>query len=523
MKTIKKLSAMLFIAGAALFTACNTGNDGKPDPEPPTTGLELQVDKTSLKSDGSDKAKFTVYFTSESGMQIDVTSSAIITYNDGVDLGGNQFSSTEAGEYKFVATYTKDDETYTSNEVIVNVSALTLASDVEVIGVNGTSVATFTVTYNGEDVTSESAITNITLDDKYTTGVNTFSSPGYSGEFKFKATYHNMESNEVVVKVEPMAVGGLRLKVDKARVASGESVTFTVIDLDNNNADVTSTATLKTVDGTEISNPYTVTGNVEVVAEMTSGEGTTVTSPAVSVGTGNFWKRVLVNKFTSIGCTYCPMAASAIEGAKTNFPNRIVEVAVHALSMGQDPMAPANLQEYMTYFAQLQTYRLPYIFFDFVPDNMIEGAGSTNAVLGFVKPLAQMTAEVGISGEASADDNGNVNVKVNVQAAVAGEYYLCVQLLENGISYTQAGAQGTYIHNYTLRETFSETISGDNIGNLGVNQVVTKEYSMDTKNKYVLDNCVVVCYVCAKDSEGGYYAANAIEIPMNGWADCSFE
>lgn len=513
---------MLFIAGAALFTACSEPENKTPDPEPPTTGLELQVDKTSLKSDGSDKAKFTVYFTSESGMQIDVTSSAIITYNDGVDLGGNQFSTTEAGEYKFVATYIKDDETYTSNEVVVNVSALTLASDVEVISVNGASVATFTVTYNGEDVTSESAITNITLDDKYTTGVNTFSSPGYSGEFKFKATYRNMESNEVVVKVEPIAVGGLRLMVDKARVASGESVTFTVIDLDNNNTDVTSSATLKTVDGTEITNPYTVAGNVEVVAEMTADDGAIVTSPAVSVGTGNFWKRVLVNKFTSIACSACPMAASSIAGADANYPNRIIEVAVHATSfMGtKDPMAPDNFNEYMTYFNLGSS--LPYMYFDFVLSNSILGGSSASAVLGYVKPLSQMTAEVGISGDAFVEDN-NININVKVQAAIKGEYYLAVQLVENGISYVQSGITGNYIHNHTLRKTLSETITGDNIGNLEVNQVVNKQYTIKPDSKYVLDNCMVVCYVCVSDGEGGYYAANAIEIPMNGWTDCSFE
>lgn len=523
MKIIKKLSAMLLMAGAVLFAACDPGDEGT---DTPNVGLELQVNKTSVKPNGSDKAVFTAIFTSESGMEKDVTTAVKITYNDGIELEGTEFTTEEAGEYTFVATYTDDDgTTYTSNEVKVSVSALVLTCDVEKISLNGLMTATFTVTYNGEDVTGGARITNVTLGETYIAGRNTFTSPGYSGEFTFTATYNSMTSNEVTVTVEPMEIGGLRLIVDKARVASGETVTFTVIDLDNDNADVTSSATLKTTDGEEISNPYTVSGNVEVVAEMGEGE-TAVTSPAVSVGTGNFWKRVLISKFTSVGCSYCPMAAEAIEGASVNFPDRIVEVAVHALSMGNDPMAPANLTEYMTYFSALQSGQLPYMFFDFVPSNMILGGTSTNNVLGFVKPLAQITPEVGISGEAFVTDGGDVEVKVNVQAAVEGEYYLAVQLLENGIMHSQAGAEGNYAHNHTLRTTLSEgSITGESLGSMAVNQLVTKEYTVSSNDVkgYVLDNCMVVCYVCVEDSEGGYYAANAIEIPMNGWVDCSFE
>ncbi len=525
MKIIKKLSAMLLMAGAVLFAACDPGDEGT---DTPTVGLELQVNKTSVKPNGSDKAVFTAIFTSESGMEKDVTTAVKITYNDGIELEGTEFTTEEAGEYTFVATYTDDDgTTYTSNEVKVSVSALELTCDVEKISLNGMTTATFTVTYNGEDVTEAARITNVTLGDTYIAGRNTFTSPGYSGEFTFTATYNSMTSNEVTVTVEPMEIGGLRLMVDKARVASGESVTFTVIDLDNNNADVTSSATLKTTDGEKISNPYTVSGNVKVVAEMVEGE-TVVTSPAVSVGTGNFWKRVLISKFTSVACSACPMAAKAIEGASVNFPDRIIEVAVHATSfMGtKDPMAPANFTEYMTYFSALQFNQLPYMFFDFVPSNMILGGTSANNVLGFVKPLAAMTPEVGISGEAFVTDDGGVEVNVNVQAAVAGEYYLAVQLLENGIIHSQSGADGNYAHNHTLRTTLSEgSITGESLGSMAVNQLVTKEYTVSSNDVtgYVLDNCMVVCYVCVKDSEGGYYAANAIEIPMNGWVDCSFE
>ena len=85
MKIIKKLSAMLLMAGAVLFAACDPGDEGT---DTPTVGLELQVNKTSVKPNGSDKAVFTAIFTSESGMEKDVTTAVKITYNDGIELEG---------------------------------------------------------------------------------------------------------------------------------------------------------------------------------------------------------------------------------------------------------------------------------------------------------------------------------------------------------------------------------------------------------------------------------------------------
>ena len=162
MKIIKKLSAMLLMAGAVLFAACDPGDEGTETP--PEVGLELQVNKTSIKPNGSDKAVFTAIFTSESGMEKDVTTAVKITYNDGIELEGTEFTTEEAGEYTFVATYTDDDgTTYTSNEVKVSVSALELTCDVEKISLNGLMTATFTVTYNGEDVTEAASITNVTF------------------------------------------------------------------------------------------------------------------------------------------------------------------------------------------------------------------------------------------------------------------------------------------------------------------------------------------------------------------------
>ena len=83
-------------------------------------------------------------------------------------------------------------------------------------------------TYEGEDVTATSTITNVTLGEEYAQGANEFVSPSYVGEFEFTAKYRNLTSNTVKVTVEAAPAAELRLVVDKPRLQSGESATFTV-------------------------------------------------------------------------------------------------------------------------------------------------------------------------------------------------------------------------------------------------------------------------------------------------------
>lgn len=215
MKAFKRLSFVLMTA-ALFFTACNpTPAEG---PTPTDKALMLSVDKASIMADGRDKATFTVKYGTEA-KSIDVTTDAVIK-NGETELEGFTFTSTATGEYKFTATYVDPDtqETVTSNEVTVAVSSLSLTVDTESIISNGLGKATFTVTYEGTDVTSTSTITNVTLDEEYGQGENEFVSPNYVGEFEFTAKYRNLTSNTVKVTVTAAPAAELRLKVDKARL-----------------------------------------------------------------------------------------------------------------------------------------------------------------------------------------------------------------------------------------------------------------------------------------------------------------
>ena len=216
MRTFKSLSFVLMAAALSL-TACNNPNGGNENPSSGEKKLMLSVDKTSIMSDGRDKATFTVKYGTEE-KSVDVTSDAVIM-NGTVAIEGFTFTSTTPEMYTSTATYEDPEsgETVTSNEVTVTASSLTLSVDAETIVSNGLGKATFTVTYEGEDVTATSTITNVTLDEEYAQGANEFVSPSYVGEFEFTAKYRNLTSNTVKVTVEAAPAAELRLVVDKPR------------------------------------------------------------------------------------------------------------------------------------------------------------------------------------------------------------------------------------------------------------------------------------------------------------------
>lgn len=515
MRTFKSLSFVLMAAALSL-TACNNPNGGNENPSSGEKKLMLSVDKTSIMSDGRDKATFTVkYGTEEKSM--DVTTDAVIM-NGTAAIEGFTFTSTTPETYTFTATYEDPEsgETVTSNEVTVTASSLTLSVDAETIVSNGLGKATFTVTYEGEDVTATSTVTNVTLGEEYAQGANEFVSPSYVGEFEFTAKYRNLTSNTVKVTVEAAPAAELRLVVDKPRLQSGESATFTVLD---KGTDVTASAKIKNVTSGDYLDGATFTMGSDKTVQFVA-EYNDKTSQTLSVGSGNFHKNVMALKFTSVGCSYCAQMATALEKASETFPDRIVEVAVHHPKMGSDPMIPDNISEFDAYFPHPQANGIPMTYYDMT--DLSAGAESVSAILGRVKPLARTVAGVGIAADAEADGS-NIKVNVAVTASAANEYYLAVMLLEQGIIHEQAGSNNAnYVHNHTLRETLSESIFGDSLGAMTVGQTVSKEYSITANAEYQIDNCSIVCYVCTKSGEV-WSVSNIVSFPVGSWADVTFE
>mgnify|MGYP000450043920 CR=1 FL=1 len=135
------------MCGSLAFASCTqpTNGNGGGDKD-----LVLSASKSEITADGTDKVTFTVKYGEE-----DVTANASIAdAATGEALSGSEFATETAGSYEFVASYDGKE----SNKVKVDataVSGLVLSVDKESIVNDGEDTATFTVTFDGNDVTAQ--------------------------------------------------------------------------------------------------------------------------------------------------------------------------------------------------------------------------------------------------------------------------------------------------------------------------------------------------------------------------------
>ena len=240
---MKKLFSIFALLSLAVgFTACE-------QPEQPADkdyNVVISATKSEILADGVDSTTFEV---TVDGV---VTDDAwVICLNNNSVLQGTKFSTTKAGEYRFVASYKNS----TSPAITIKATAteepeskVVLTADKSEIVADGNDLVTFTVTVDGEDMTTESSI--VVMNFNSALEGNTFSTD-VSGEFVFEAKYGDIKSNQVVVNataVETPVQKSLTIEASKLRIqADGEDcATFTVMYGEEN---VTATCEIRTTAG----------------------------------------------------------------------------------------------------------------------------------------------------------------------------------------------------------------------------------------------------------------------------------
>ena len=500
MKSMKYFSYAL-CAAALAFASCTqpTNGNGGGDKD-----LVLSASKSEITADGTDKVTFTVKYGEE-----DVTANASIAdAATGEVLSGSEFATETAGSYEFVASYDGKE----SNKVKVDataVSGLVLSVDKESIVNDGEDTATFTVTFDGNDVTAQATIVNQTSGQAWAEGVHTFVSSA-SGEYEFKASYNDMRSNTVKVTVTMEAVNPLVLTATRPRIAAdgSDASSFKVM---YEGEDVTDAAKIKNLATGEYleSNSFSYSGDLKVVEFEAEYEG--ATSEPINVGFGDFYKNVLFCRFTATSCGPCTSFSSVLSAALEQYPDRLVQVAIHQ----NDEYTSNNYYDFASYF---KFSGIPAIFFDFDKEGPSAVSMSAADVVNTIKEYQATGAKVGIAMSSTVDAARNVKVTVRVTPSEAGSYLLGVALLEDGIEGPQNGTSG-YIHDNTMR-ALATSLGGDSLGEVAENTEVVKEYTFSLKG--YTDNCRVVAYVNTADGDV-YATTNAASCPVNGRTDYRFE
>ena len=151
----EKSNTIAVTATKATETPDEPNNPGGEDPA--EKQVVLSVSPASIKADGIESAVFTLKVDGKSTANFDVYNAA-----DDSKLAGNEFSTTEKGEYSFYAMYegTKSNTVkVTARMVIVEEEKpITLSATATTIKANGVENVKFTVMQDGADVTNASTI-----------------------------------------------------------------------------------------------------------------------------------------------------------------------------------------------------------------------------------------------------------------------------------------------------------------------------------------------------------------------------
>lgn len=250
---------------------------------PDTRVIELTASTTSLY------VNETVTFTVKCNGEVLTEQSQIYNAAGNTPIEGNTFTTSTAGEYTFYAINGEDK----SNNIIVTFNEepqidVVLTVDNQTIVADGEAKATFTVTADGNDVTSQS---EIIVNGENALENNIFSTIE-AGEYSFCAVYEGFYSNTVKITATEVPVVDIPLEITASKTtitANGSDYTqFTVT---SEGTDMTSDVTIRIKDGGSLNGSIfsTVTAGTYIFyatyGNSVSNEITITAEAAPSTGT----------------------------------------------------------------------------------------------------------------------------------------------------------------------------------------------------------------------------------------------
>lgn len=203
----------------------------------------------------------------------------------------------------------------------------------------------------------------------------------------------------------------------------------------------------------------------------------------------DFYHRSLAMRFTADWCGYCPMMASAIDGAQEVMPEKIEAVSMHAsggLSYSQASVL-AN---------RFQIGGYPTLIMDSRAD--VPNYSPVSYTSGLIEEVLKETeasypTKTGISFESSLNGQ-QITVNLKLYVKEADEYKVTVLVLEDEIIGYQNGEGNSYEHNDVVRLALSD-ISGDEVSVTEDNTVWTGSFSGTVPSGCNPDNLRVLVYV----------------------------
>ncbi len=396
---------------------------------------------------------------------------------------------------------------------------LELSASLENIIADGNSSVSFSVKYNGNDVSSSAKI--ISLADNKVMDGNRFSST-VAGTFSFKAEYNELSSN--IVKITVTAPGeGLRMLVDKSSIEADGKDIATIQVIDKDGTIVTDDSSLlkyvsfyvvetgetfaRTNEFSSIANG-TYTLQAKYKADFCSN---TVKVKVVNRGKyEKYFHMIPIYDITNIQCTACPSLAEGLESIPAPYSEHALVLAVHGNFSNNDPFLRSDIANGLfRSFGLRGAY--PSVIYNLVETD--EGS-SGNPVADaeeardFIRQqMIENPATCGVKLTTSYDRNsGMAKIKVSMMPVKAAKYDIgCAILLDN----QDVSALSPYfseINDIVLNITGNYAAMSNEAFDTTVDEEVSKEWdvvmSSDVVDAYGgIDNFRVVGFVLCEDGD----------------------
>lgn len=514
MKQLKYIFTLALVALTAV--SCLTGKGYEPYKAgngPIETGLTLTADKSVIYATGMDVATFTVKYNGMALTADQVTFHLADNDTEVSGMNGLEFSTTSAGRYEIYARYaleeaapaneeTEEDdqpaepEVYTSDVFVVTAiemvnledeedrdpeNDLTLSASTKVYQAGSDDRVIFVVRYNGEPVCN-------------TTDEQTFNT-GETVKVNYQiCDYSTMEP----IEMETMEIeyNGKVYTLPYYRAQEAETRSFFVM--------------WKAIMTYESPVTVTAVGTAVPLRPNDSQPNST-----------NFKHRVLLMQLTGTACPNCPYMSVAIKELKaegSGYEDKFAFAAAHTYQR-QHPFCPdENLGVYAG-----EGY--PTSCVDLRTSFSNQGKEGNKSILKqIINNRLADPVKVGISANMAVNDNSLI-VRMTVKAAETGNYRVGVWLVEDDLNYVQSNNSafdneeyGLNTHEAVIRKANSARSSADFTGfdldkyaDLQAGDVADYLFTFDLKPEWIKENCRLVLFVTALESNGSYAVCNAVE------------
>ena len=532
---LRRLYALLALV-PVLFASCGESVNETPQPTAP----HLSVDIEGIISIDAEGGEVEINYTIENpveGLVLEATSASDwigdITIDESVTLFVDVNHTTQSRVGMVTLTYGEESVTVgiqqegatSGSEILFEIT-----SERKMAFNSKGGEGTILYTLKGEDATILPEITSnkewLTIDN-VTSAEATFSVERNRATEKRNAKISvNYMGTELTVFVDQDAASDeVTLRVDRAVVKSGETVTFTVI---YEEEDVTADATIHAnYTNEEVSNPYTTTESGElsfyakyngIKSKICSVTVTPAYAPEFPEDANpesfDFNQRMLIVDHTGLGCAYCPGVKQAIHDTqeKAQYKDKFNVVYAYTFSSNEVCYSSAARTLWNYYVGVCSTGDKLTGYPSFTTNYCFNYTGKYQLEQR-IDDLWEENPAASIAYAAEIVDD-KIVVSASVKSSVAQNYKLSLWVLEDDIyaKQTNATAEWMNTHSSVMRDAptgvSNSDISGIDFGYIEAGATLSRilEFDLFCANSWKKENFKLIAVLSAPSEQyGGKY------------------